>query len=66
MANQREVPREEGERLAKEFGCHFMEASAKTKTNVEEAFMDVLQQVIAVKDEIAGGKKRSGKSCVLQ
>lgn len=67
MNDKREVSKEDGEKLAKDLGCHFMEASAKTKTNVEEAFMDVLKQVIDTKNQMSGGKKRGGRgNCVLQ
>lgn len=36
---RREVKKEEGEAFAREHGMVFMEASAKTANNVEEAFI---------------------------
>ncbi|CAL9110807.1 unnamed protein product [Musa textilis] len=39
LAHRRAVSTEEGERFAKEHGLIFMEASAKTAQNVEEAFI---------------------------
>ena len=46
---ERQVSREEGEKLAREWGCHFYEASAKTGHNVEEVFMDVAHQIHQMK-----------------
>mmetsp|Transcript_47340 Transcript_47340/g.122455 ORF Transcript_47340/g.122455 Transcript_47340/m.122455 type:complete len:103 (-) Transcript_47340:3784-4092(-) len=39
LATKRQVSYEEGEQFAKEHGLVFMEASAKTAENVEEAFL---------------------------
>ncbi|KAJ7925577.1 ras protein [Mycena leptocephala] len=40
---EREVPKAEGEELARQFGCEFIEVSAKTGQKVEWAFMSVLR-----------------------
>ncbi len=37
----REVSREKGEELAREWGCSFFETSAKDKINHEECFFQV-------------------------
>jgi len=42
---EREVSTQEGHALARELGCEFTEASAKTRTNVEKAFYDVVKQL---------------------
>ncbi|KAJ8346032.1 hypothetical protein SKAU_G00302250 [Synaphobranchus kaupii] len=42
---ERAVKREEGERLAKEFGVPFMETSAKSGLNVELAFTAVAKEL---------------------
>ena len=42
---EREVGREEGEALAKKWGCPFFEVSTKTGGKVDEAFMNVAHQV---------------------
>eukprot|EP01102_Stenamoeba_stenopodia_P019966 TRINITY_DN7646_c0_g1_i1.p1 TRINITY_DN7646_c0_g1~~TRINITY_DN7646_c0_g1_i1.p1 ORF type:complete len:196 (+),score=53.44 TRINITY_DN7646_c0_g1_i1:254-841(+) len=66
LADKREVTKEEGEKLAQELGCNFLETSAKTKVNVEEAFMNLLQQVVSAKNDLSGLEKKKGKNCVLQ
>ena len=41
--HEREVSSQEGQALAKELGCEFVEASAKNCVNVERAFYDVVR-----------------------
>lgn len=41
--HEREVSAQEGQALARELGCEFVEASAKNCTNVEKAFYDVVR-----------------------
>ncbi|KEF50894.1 Ras family, other [Exophiala aquamarina CBS 119918] len=43
--HEREVSAQEGQALAKELGCEFVEASAKNCINVEKAFYDVVRQL---------------------
>ncbi|KAJ8358466.1 hypothetical protein AAFF_G00437070 [Aldrovandia affinis] len=43
--HERVVKREEGEKLAKEFGVPFMETSAKSALNVELAFTAVAKEL---------------------
>lgn len=42
---EREVSTQEGNALARELGCEFVEASAKNCINVEKAFYDVVRQL---------------------
>lgn len=42
---EREVSTQEGNALAKELGCDFVEGSAKTNTNVDRAFYDVVRRL---------------------
>ncbi|KAF0971733.1 hypothetical protein FDP41_009956 [Naegleria fowleri] len=47
LKNERVVSSEEGREVAKKFGSiAFYETSAKTRTNVEECFMDCAQQIM--------------------
>lgn len=43
--HDREVSREEGEALAKSFGCGFLETSAKTTHNVEHLFTSLVRNL---------------------
>jgi GTPase KRas protein len=45
--NEREVSEGEGQALAQSFGCHFMEASAKTAHNVELLFSNLIRALQA-------------------
>ncbi|KAI0307559.1 ras protein [Multifurca ochricompacta] len=46
---EREVTREEGVQLAKEFGCEFLETSAKTAQNVERLFTSLVRNLRSTK-----------------
>ena len=45
MEARRDVKREEGEAFAREHGLIFMETSAKTAANVEEAFINTAREI---------------------
>ncbi|XP_033894377.1 ras-related protein Rab-37-like isoform X2 [Acipenser ruthenus] len=45
MSSERVIKREEGEKLAREYGVPFMETSAKTGVNVELAFLAVAKEL---------------------
>ncbi|ROT60664.1 hypothetical protein C7M84_021806 [Penaeus vannamei] len=45
LESRREVKREEGEAFAREHGLVFMETSAKTAANVEEAFINTAREI---------------------
>lgn len=51
LENRRVVSREEGERFARENGLVFLETSAKTAHNVEEAFNDTAQAILTKIDQ---------------
>jgi GTPase KRas protein len=42
---EREVSREEGAALARQFGCEFFETSAKTAQNVEQLFISLISSL---------------------
>lgn len=66
---QRVVSTAQGEELARDLNCKFMEASAKTKTNVGEMFTEIVKEIRAWKsenesdDEPTSKKKKS--ACLL-
>ena len=43
--SRREVTRDEGENLARSWGCPFFEASAKTRVNCDEVFHQVVREI---------------------
>lgn len=45
LESRRDVQREEGEAFAREHGLIFMETSAKTAQNVEEAFIQTARAI---------------------
>jgi len=45
LASERQVRTEEGQDAAKNFSCPFLETSAKTRTNVDEAFFSLVREI---------------------
>ncbi|EIE79843.1 hypothetical protein G6F46_006460 [Rhizopus delemar] len=45
LESDRQVSSQEGKDLAKQFGCQFIETSAKQKIHVEEAFFEVVKDI---------------------
>ena len=74
---EREVSRDEGANMARNFGCEFLETSAKTATNVELLFTTLVRLlrrtkqteqplVVPVKPAVPEEKKVSkGKKCLI-
>lgn len=44
----------EGEALARSFGCQFIETSAKSRINVDNAFYDIVREIRRYNKEMAG------------
>merc|ERR1711879_126402 len=68
--DDRQVTTEQGRGLAQKFGCGFIEASAKTNTNVKEMFFELVRMINKwrEKNPMKGGpeKKAKGKKgCAL-
>ena len=73
---EREVSREEGAAVARDFGCMFLETSAKTAQNVERLFTDLVRLLRSNKENADRGgpvprrptkpSKQSGRSkCII-
>ena len=43
--NERKVSKEEGMAMARQFGCEFLETSAKTAENVQRLFMNLVRSL---------------------
>ncbi|KAL3420016.1 Ras-like protein [Phlyctema vagabunda] len=54
LEGERQVSKQEGEALAKQFGCKFIETSAKSRTNVDNAFYDLVREIRRYNKEMAG------------
>eukprot|EP01127_Copromyxa_protea_P009459 TRINITY_DN223_c0_g2_i1.p1 TRINITY_DN223_c0_g2~~TRINITY_DN223_c0_g2_i1.p1 ORF type:complete len:198 (+),score=51.52 TRINITY_DN223_c0_g2_i1:25-618(+) len=60
LSDQRVITTEQGEALAGKFSCKFLEASAKTKVNVDQIFLDLVRQITPTLKGPAGGKAGAG------
>ncbi|KAF5347423.1 hypothetical protein D9758_011262 [Tetrapyrgos nigripes] len=45
LEGERQVGMDEGQELARQFGCKFLETSAKEDINVEQAFLEVAREI---------------------
>jgi len=54
LENERMVTKMDGEKLAKELQCQFMETSAKTRQNVVEMFHEIVRQIKKWRSENKG------------
>ncbi|KAF2395688.1 ras small monomeric GTPase rasa [Trichodelitschia bisporula] len=45
LENEREVSTAEGEALARQFNCKFVETSAKSRRNVDQAFYEIVREI---------------------
>ncbi|XP_043087208.1 ras-related protein Rab-37, partial [Puntigrus tetrazona] len=66
MTGSRVIRREDGEKLAREYGVIFLETSAKTGLNVDEAFMTVAKELVRRFGPAASGAQVSSLHDVLQ
>ncbi|KAF2716019.1 ras-domain-containing protein [Polychaeton citri CBS 116435] len=51
---ERQVSTEEGKQLARSFGCKFIETSAKSRTNVDAAFFDIVREIRKYNRDMSG------------
>jgi len=54
LEGERQVSKQEGESLARSFGCKFIETSAKSRINVDNAFYDIVREIRRYNKEMAG------------
>jgi len=64
LNDQRVISTEQGTDLAKKFGCAFLEASAKTRVNVEQIFHDLIRQINKLSPPPKTKKEKKG-TCTL-
>jgi GTPase KRas protein len=66
-AFEREVSKEEGAALARQFGCEFIEASAKTAQNVERLFLHLVRSLrdIELGLSVPAKKKKKSSKCII-
>jgi GTPase KRas protein len=57
---EREVSTQEGQALAKELGCDFVEASAKNNIHVDKAFYDVVRKLRRQRAQVTDGPSKRG------
>ena len=62
LATERKVSHYRGKELSKQWKCPHYEASAKTRTNVDEIFYDLVGQIIAEKETAVNTRKGSATS----
>ena len=71
LESRREVSKQEAENLARSWGISYIETSAKTRVNVDEAFTKLLTEIIKSKQSSEQQptknkhKKEKTKCCVL-
>jgi len=63
LNDQRVISTDQGNDLAKKFGCAFLEASAKTRVNVEQIFHDLIRQINKLSPPPKAQKAKKG--CIL-
>jgi GTPase SAR1 family protein len=62
LAIERKVSHQRGKELSRQWHCPHYETSAKTRTNVDEIFYDLVGQIITLKEEAVRMRKASATS----
>ena len=60
---EREVTKEDGEKLGEEFKCDYIESSAKENIGISDVFTKVVKAIRASEVTDNGGKPKKKKSC---
>lgn len=66
----RKVSKTEAEAKAREWGCHYIEASAKTRYNIDEIYYDIMRKIAAEKlasaeHQVPKRTNRKSNGCIL-
>lgn len=64
LEDERLVGKDQGQNLARQFSCAFLETSAKTRVNVSEIFLDLVRQ-INKKTPTQSKPAETGSCCIL-
>ena len=62
LAIERKVSHQRGKELSMMWGCPHYETSARTRTNVDEIFYDLVGQIMVLKDEAVGRARKDGRN----
>jgi GTPase KRas protein len=66
LERERQVTTNEGQELAKSFGCPFVETSAKARINVDEAFHGLVKEIRKeVLKDVKPDKQKHKKACAI-
>jgi len=65
LQDQRVITTDQGEDLARKFSCAFLEASAKTRVNVDQIFHDLIRQINKLSPPVNIKGKKKGKVCLI-
>jgi len=65
LQDQRVITTDQGEDLARKFGCAFLEASAKTRVNVDQIFHDLIRQINKLSPSGNKGKGEKKGRCII-
>jgi GTPase KRas protein len=60
LESERQVSSQEGRDLAKQYGCHYIETSAKLRVNVDQAFHQVVRDIRRYNKEQDANNRASG------
>lgn len=63
LNDKRQVSYEDGQLLAKQYGCIFMETSAKEDINIKTAFDNLIESVIGQICNIENDRNKEQKCC---
>ncbi|GAA6059723.1 hypothetical protein JCM10212_000251 [Sporobolomyces blumeae] len=61
LESERQVDKSEGEALARQFGCRFIETSAKARLNVDEAFQELVREIRRYNKDPSAGRPGAGQ-----